>query len=38
LAIGYLLQDFEQVSDEEIAELIERSRVAKAGETNDTDT
>jgi predicted phosphoribosyltransferase len=38
VAIGYWCEDFEQVSDEEVAELIERSRAAKVGETNDTDT
>jgi predicted phosphoribosyltransferase len=39
LAIGYWYEYFEQVSDEEeVAELIERSRGAKVGETNDSDT
>jgi predicted phosphoribosyltransferase len=38
LAIGYWYEDCEQVSEEEVAELIERSRGAKVGETNDTDT
>ncbi|MDQ3183085.1 MAG: hypothetical protein M3Q62_06000 [Actinomycetota bacterium] len=38
LAIGNWYEDFEQVSDEELAELIERSRGAKVGETNDSDT
>jgi predicted phosphoribosyltransferase len=39
LAIGYWYEYFEQVSDEEeVAELIERSRGAKLGETNDSDT
>jgi predicted phosphoribosyltransferase len=38
LAIGYWHEDFEQVSDEEVPELIERSRGAKVGETNDSDT
>jgi predicted phosphoribosyltransferase len=38
LAIGYWYEDFQQVSDEEVAELIERSRGAKEGETNDTET
>jgi predicted phosphoribosyltransferase len=38
LAIGYWYEDFEQVSDEEVAELIERYRGAKVGETNDSDT
>jgi hypothetical protein len=38
LAIGYLYEDFEQVSDEEVAERIERSRGAKVGETKDSDT
>jgi predicted phosphoribosyltransferase len=37
LAVGYWYEDFEQVSDE-VAELIERSRGAKVGETNDIDT
>jgi predicted phosphoribosyltransferase len=38
LVIGYWYEDFEQVSEEEVAELIERTRGAKVGETNDTDT
>lgn len=38
LAIGYWYEDFKQVSDEEVAELIERSSGAKVGETNDSDT
>jgi hypothetical protein len=38
LATGYRCEDFEQVSEEEVAELIERSRGAKVGETNDSDT
>jgi predicted phosphoribosyltransferase len=38
LAIGYWYEDFEQVSEEEVAELIERYRGAKVGETNDSDT
>jgi predicted phosphoribosyltransferase len=38
LAIGYWYEDCEQVSEEEALELIERSRGAKVGETNDTDT
>jgi putative phosphoribosyl transferase len=32
LAIGYWYEDFEQVSDEEVVELLERSRGGKAGE------
>jgi hypothetical protein len=32
------VEDFEQVCDEEVVELIERSRGAKVGETNDSDT
>jgi predicted phosphoribosyltransferase len=38
LATGYWYEDFEQVSEEEVAELIEGSRGAKVGETNDSDT
>jgi predicted phosphoribosyltransferase len=38
LAIGYWYEDFEQVPDQEVAELIERSRGAKVGETHDSDT
>jgi predicted phosphoribosyltransferase len=38
LAIGYWYEDVENVSDEEVAERIERSRGAKVGETNDSDT
>jgi predicted phosphoribosyltransferase len=38
LAIGYWYEYFEQVSDEEVAERIERSRGAKVGETKDSDT
>ena len=38
LAVGYRYEDFEQVSDEEVAELIERFRGAKVGEINDSDT
>jgi predicted phosphoribosyltransferase len=38
LAIGYWYEDCEQVSEEEALELIERSRGAKVGEINDTDT
>jgi predicted phosphoribosyltransferase len=38
LAVGYRNENFEQVSDEEVAELIERSRGAKVGEINDSDT
>jgi predicted phosphoribosyltransferase len=38
LAIGYLYEDFEQVSEEEAVELIERSRDATVGETKDSDT
>ena len=38
MAIGYWYEDFEQISDEKVAELIERSRDAKVGEINDTDT
>ena len=34
LAIGYWYEDFEQVSDEAVAELIERSPDAKGRETN----
>jgi hypothetical protein len=37
LAIGYWYEYFEQVSDDEVAELIERSRGAKVGETNDSE-
>jgi predicted phosphoribosyltransferase len=38
LAIAYWYDDFQQDSDEEVVELIEHSRGAKVGETNDTDT
>ena len=38
LAIGYCYEDFEQFSDEKVAELIERSRGAKVVETNYSDT
>jgi predicted phosphoribosyltransferase len=38
VAIGYWYEDFQQASDEEVAELIERSRGAKVGETHDSDT
>jgi predicted phosphoribosyltransferase len=38
LAIAYRYEDFEQVSEEEVAELIERSRGAKVGESNDSYT
>jgi predicted phosphoribosyltransferase len=38
VSIGYWYEDFEQVSDEEVAELMERSRDAKVGENNDSDT
>ena len=31
LAIGYWYEDFEQVSDEEVVELLERSRAAEWG-------
>ena len=38
MPIRYWYEDFQQVSDEEVTELIERSRGAKVGETNDSDT
>jgi predicted phosphoribosyltransferase len=38
LIIGYWYQHFEQISGEKVADLIERSRGAKVGESNDTDT
>jgi predicted phosphoribosyltransferase len=38
LAIGYWYEAFEQISGEKVAQLIERSRDAKVGETHDTDT
>jgi hypothetical protein len=38
LVIVYWYEYFEQVSDEEVAELIERSRGAKVGETHDSYT
>jgi predicted phosphoribosyltransferase len=38
VAIVYWYEDFQQVSDEEVMELIERSRGAKVGKTHDSDT
>jgi hypothetical protein len=39
LAIAYWYENFEQVfEEEEDAELIERTRGAKVGESNDSDT
>jgi predicted phosphoribosyltransferase len=38
VAIRYWYEDFQQASDEEVIELIERSRGAKVGETHDSDT
>jgi putative phosphoribosyl transferase len=37
LAIGYWYEDFEQVSDEEVVELLERSRAAEGREAEESD-
>jgi predicted phosphoribosyltransferase len=36
-AIGYWYEDFEQVTDEEVVQLLERSRGAEAGEPKESD-